>query len=218
MRKCAAVLSAVLTLVPLAVQAQERALRSFVGVGMLAQTDDTAHRSLFAAAPPVRPMPHLEFGIPIRSFIGIDVAVTRIQAVSGGGVLTNPTALRDTVDEREQETLIHGAVRGRLARRGSVAFDVVGGAGLTIEHGAVVRTTCRVLGRIPVCADSKAPAYRRSAAFLGGFDIPVEVGGHAEISPVVRLVRLQRGGVETDIEHREPSVKGEFGMVLRGFW
>ena len=195
-------------------------IRSFVGIGGIVQTNDAARRTFFAPPPAVRPMPMVELGFRASQAFGVDIAVIRIQAVSGKGELKNLSAVSDTLTEREQETGIQLLLRRRVSRRGIVSFDLLLGGGLTIEHATIVRRTCERFGRfpIPTCTDTSPPAVRESHAYVGGFDVPIDVGRRAAIAPAVRIMAMRRGSYDGELERRLSSVKAEIGLLLRGFW
>ena len=206
---------------------------TLIGFGLLLQTNDAANRlhevdqrTHLVPSPPVRPMPHAEVGFRITPGLGFDLAVTRIQSVSGlptsCSIGTAPCT--GVIEEREQETLIHGLLRGRLRRRGRTAFDVLGGGGITVEHAMGTLNTCFPGGTgnsfrlLAFCSHTAASSFRLSPSFAGGFDVPVVIGNRIEISPVFRVMYLGRGHLESESEFRDSSVKAELGVAIRGRW
>jgi hypothetical protein len=124
--------------------------------------------------------------------------------------------------EREQETLLSGLVRRRLVRHGRAAFDVMGGAGLLIQHATTDLNRCTpgnfVARLFPECLSTPASTFRFSPAFEGGLDVGFELGPRAQAVVLARLIRLQRGTLETETEYRQSSFKAEVGLSIRGLW
>jgi hypothetical protein len=129
----------------------------------------------------------VEAGAALGARIGIGVEYSRPSAATAD---TTVGAGRFQIAGRQEEQVILGLLRGRLAGTGRWALDVVGGAGALFQHhvsGGCAPPVAR-------CEDTSGPVVdERAWAFVVGADVPISVGHHFEVSAALRVYNLRRG-------------------------
>ncbi|MCC6988223.1 MAG: hypothetical protein IT181_04455 [Acidobacteria bacterium] len=178
---------------------------AFLGAGFGLASNDAASR-----------MRLYETGIPSQWLV--EGAVALAPRVSLGLELSRPSAARAfttvglgraQIAGRQDELVLVGLVRLRLAQAGRVAFDVVGGGGILFQHhesgGCVpAQTRCDSTSSGP-SLDERAPVI------AGGFDLTIRLGRHVEFVPAARLYDLRRG------EHTVASEQ-DFNLTWQFAW
>lgn len=211
--RAAFVMAAVALVLALAAQAQAqtappdpvRVPAGFLGAGFGLASNDAASR-----------MRLYEEGVASQWLI--EAAVALAPRISLGVELSQPSAAtafttvgagRAQIAGRQQERVLVGLLRVRLAQAGRLAFDAVAGGGLVFQHhesgGCVpAQTRCESTGTGP-SLDERAPVI------AAGFDLPIRLGRHVELVPAARLYDLRRG------EHTVASEQ-DFNLTWQFEW
>jgi hypothetical protein len=129
----------------------------------------------------------VEAGAALSPRLGIGVEVSQPSAATA---FTTVGLGRFQISGRQEERVLLGVIRGRLAEERRWALDVVGGAGVLFQHhesGGCVPAVAR-------CEDTSGPALDEQApAFVFGMDLPVRLARHFAIAAALRAYVLTRG-------------------------
>jgi len=156
----------------------------FAGVGLGVTTNDAASR-----------MRLYEEGIA-RQW-QVDMAVALSERISLGAEYSKPsTAITSTLTKsgtfagRQEERVLIGLLRVRLAGLNRWAVDAVGGGGVLFQ----THKSGRCAPSPAPCEDTSGPsATNRAPVWALGFDVPVRIAAHVELVPSVRGYWLLRG-------------------------
>ncbi len=159
---------------------------AFVGAGFGPSTNDAKSRMrLFEEGLATTFV--VEAGAALAARVGIGVEYSQPSAATA---FTTVGAGRAQVAGRQEERVVLGVLRGRLAGNRRWAFDAVGGAGVVFHRhlsGGCVPAVAR-------CEDTSGPAVdERAPAFVFGIDVPVRVARRFELAAAVRAYNLRRG-------------------------
>lgn len=159
---------------------------AFVGVGFGPSSNDAQSRMrLFEEG--VATTFVIEAGAALADRVGMGVEYSQPSAATA---FTSVGAGRAQVAGRQEERVILGVVRGRLAGSRRWALDAVGGAGVLFHHH--VRGGC--VPAVTRCDDTSGPSVdERAAAFVFGVDVPVRLARRFELAAAVRVYNLRRG-------------------------
>ena len=137
----------------------------------------------------------IEGGVAVSERLGIGVEYSRPSAATA---FTTFGAGRFQSSGRQEEQVLVGLLRARLAGAGVWAVDLVGGAGVLLQHHATglcdpAQTVCE--------ADDGPAVDERALTLVFGADLPLRLARHFSLVPAFRLYSLRRGDhtSETDI-------------------
>jgi hypothetical protein len=198
----ASFIAALLGAVPASAQpAQPEQLRlasGFVGASFGLSTNDAASRMrLYEEGRAYLWL--VEAGFAISERVGLGVEFSRPSAATA---FTTVGLGRAQISGTLTERALVGLLRGRLATVGRAAFDIVGGAGMLLQHhetGGCVPAQSRCEATDGASLDELA------RAFAMGLDIPTRVAAHFELAAMVRAYFLRRGE-HTTISERDPNI------------
>ena len=186
----------------------QHADRGFAGVGVLSARDDSVNRVRFR-----------DEGAS-RVFL-VEADVFRVGRAGFGVELSNlgtVTGRYDTLccilrDEQKEISLL-GVLRERVWRTNRVAVDIMGGAGVLLQH----RETSVANRFAPAATAIETIEDRRSPAFALGIDVPLLLARHVALAPEVRLYCAQRGTLNTANVTRASSQRPAVGLSGRVVW
>ena len=158
----------------------------FVGAGLGPATNDAASRMrLYEEG--WATVWVVEAGAAVSERVGVGVEYSQPSAATA---FTTIGAGRAQIAGRQEERVLLGLLRFRLAGVNRLALDVVGGAGMLFQHhesGGCVPAQNRCENTDGLSLDERAPA------FVLGLDVPIRVARHFEIAADARAYLLRRG-------------------------
>lgn len=159
-----------------------------VGAGVGTSTNDAASRMRLTREATIA-VRLLEATAAVSTRIGIGVEYSQPSAASAS---TTVGVGRTTIAGRQDERVLLGLVRARLAGTGRLSLDALGGAGVLFQHHESWSCTpaserCAAVKGGSVIVDARAPAM------TWGIEVPIVVAHHVEIVPGVRAYSLRRG-------------------------
>jgi hypothetical protein len=190
------------------VMAQTAPPRGFAGVGIGLLAEDSLNVSRSADDWP----PHTWF-IEAGAFVDARVAI-------GGEVFGAPprsafySSSSGARTEDIQETSLLGILRVRATPPARVAFDLLGGAGVTFRRQTL--TVIAPFGQDGTPVQSDATGH--SPVFVVGGDLPIALAAHFAIVPTGRLYAFRRGAVNSGLITIEPSTNLAVGVSGRVTW
>ena len=159
---------------------------AFVGAGFGLSTNDAESRMrLFEEK--VATALVVEAGAALGARVGIGVEYSQPSAATA---FTTVGLGRAQIAGRQEERVVVGLLRGRLAGTEHWALDIVGGAGVLFQHhesGGCVPAVTRCEDTGGLALDERAPA------FVVGLDVPVRAARHFELVAALRIHSLRRG-------------------------
>lgn len=200
-------------------QAQDRVTaplsRAFVGAGAGAGSDDNGSRMRLANEG-ASMLWLVEGGARLSSRIGVGVEFVQTAAVTGA---TRGRSF--SASGRQKERMVTGLLRVRAAANDKVAIDVVGGAGVLLQHHELRFAPC-----FSGCADLRRESIdERAPSFVLGADVPFRLGRHIGVSAVIRYYALRRAEHVSDTAapipwqyETKPSTRLAVGVSARAAW
>jgi hypothetical protein len=189
--------------------------RAFAGGGVGRGTDDHASRMRLANEGSSM-LWFIEGGTRLTSRIGLGAEFTQTP------VLTAATSGRSFNESgRQRERMAIGLLRARAAASERVAIDVVGGAGVLVQHHELRSAPC-----FSGCADARRESIDdRAPAFVLGADVPFRLGRHIGLSAITRYYALRRAERVSDTAtlipwqyETKPSARLAIGVSARASW
>lgn len=160
--------------------------RAFVGAGFGLSSNDGPSRMRLAEDKFATALV-AEAGAALGARVGLGLEVSRPSAATG---FTTIGLGRAQQSGRQEEQVVLGVLRGRLAGARRWALDVVGGAGVLFQHhksGGCVPAVVRCEDTSGLAVDERAPA------FTVGVEVPLRVVQHFELVGATRAYFLRRG-------------------------
>ena len=166
----------------------------------------------------------VEAGAAASERVGVGVEYSQPSAATGETYVgLGGTGSLATDVGRQEERLLLGMVRARLAGVNRWGADIVGGAGILFQHHK--SGGCR--GIQSRCENYTASLHARRSAFAVGLDIPVTVVRHFEMVADGRAYFLMRGDHISDAAHNQyllwayewrSSTRVTVGIIGRVVW
>ncbi len=190
----------------------------FVGVGIGPASNDAASRMwLYEEGRSIVWL--VETGVALSQRFGIGVEYSQPSAAIASTLVSLGRA---QIAGRQEERVLLGVLRGRLAGENSLALDVVGGAGAVFQHhetGSCVPPVAR-------CESTDGPSMNHQApVFMVGMDVPFSVARHFAIGVQARIYALRRGEQTSESNLSlpwqygwRPSTRVAIGMAGRLVW
>ncbi len=155
----------------------------FFGGGVAPATDDAASRMrLFGDGSSLVWL--IESGAAVSSRVGVGVEFTRPTTLDA-----ETSGRSFWASGRQRERILVGLLRARVTGSDRVALDLVGGAGVLLQHHEQRQAPC-----FSGCADTIAEELDHQApAFALGADVPLRVTPHVWLNAAIRWYALRRG-------------------------
>lgn len=125
-------------------------------------------------------------GVAVSRRIGVGVEYSRPSAAEA---FTTVGAGRAQLSGRQEERVLLGVIRGRIAGSTRLAVDAVGGAGVLFQHHEMGGCDPAVVR----CEDTSGPALdERAPTFVAGVDVPIRLAPHFAVAADLRAYFLRR--------------------------
>jgi hypothetical protein len=184
----------------------------FVGAGLSLGPEDGANRIRFPAGE-TRPLWHLAGSVRVGRHVGLGAELASLGTVTGG-----TRGISFELSERQEEHVLLGVLRVRPSVRGRVAVDLLGGAGVLLQHRETTFRSCGFSGGAPICAEQPDVERRQSLVLAAGLDVPMALTRHLAVAPIVRVLALRRGELETSTALRRSSIRLLMGASMLVGW
>jgi len=177
----------------------------WAGVGLFTATDDGKRVGRVVPDSTAGTMWTVDAAVFVADRIAVGVDALTLGTVTG-----SQSMACCWLANQEKETAVLASGRWRTVRRRRIALDAIGGIGAVFQH----RDT-QSGSQYPRTAISKVESGR-SPAFELGIDVPLSLGRHVVISPLARLLFLQRDqtNAHVPVESSAPFAVGFIAGVI----